>query len=289
MNSNDLKIFMAAAELGSFTKAAEETFTVQSNVTARIKSLEEEFGADLFKRIGRKVTLTESGITFLRYAKKIECLIENAKSDMQNGENIGGTLRIGCIETTMALKVPEIIKNFDKLYPQVELEFHSAHASTLVKNVLDYKLDAAYVAAPVHISGLKQIKIREEQLVVIAGKNNGKITDLLKSEELKIVVFEQGCFFRSRLEAWLTSKGVSKYRLTVVNSIEAIVNFVEAGLGISILPSEVINNYYKSRELQSFPLNKELGTMTTLLIYREDVEMTKALRSYIDQCRIGFN
>lgn len=283
MNSNDLKIFLAAAELGSFTKAADDTFTVQSNVTARIKSLEEEFGAELFKRSGRRVVLTDAGRTLVSYARKIGHLIENAKDDIQKGDNVGGILRIGCIETTMALKAPEIIKDFGLSYPEVELEFHSSDVSTLIRKVLDHKLDAAYVAAPIHIAGLKQLKICDEELVVIAPEKNETITEMLRSDDLKIIVFEEGCFFRSRLEAWLTFKSISQYKLTVVNSIEGIVNFVEAGLGISIMPAEVIRRYYQSRRLQTLSLNKELGTMTTLLVYRDDIDVKNSLKAYISQ------
>lgn len=283
MNSNDLKIFEAAATLGSFTKAAEVTFTVQSNVTARIKNLEDEFGAELFRRVSRKVVLTEAGETLLQYTKKIGRLLEDAKSDIQSAEKIGGTIRIGCIETTMALKVPEIINGFAELYPNVELEFHSSMLPALIRDVLNYELDAAFVAAPINIPGLQQLVVRDEQLVIIAGGDVGKLSSVLKQEPLKIVVFGQGCFFRARLESWLGSKGILRYKSTVLNSIEGIINFVEAGLGISILPAEVVNQYYGNRNIKTFPVNKELATMTTLLIYRNNELPSKALNVFLNQ------
>ncbi|WP_394773187.1 LysR family transcriptional regulator [Flavobacterium sp.] len=285
MNSNDLKIFEAAAELGSFTKAAEATFTVQSNVTARIKSLEEEFGAELFRRVSRKVVLTEAGETLLQYAKKISHLMDDAKSDIQNVDKVGGTIKIGCIETTMALKVPEIIKSFGEFYPAVELDFFSAVLPTLIRDVLDYKLDAAFVAAPINIPGLEQLIVRNEQLVIVTAGNVTRLTEILKQDPLKIVVFGQGCFFRARLETWLGSKGILRYKSTTLNSIEGIINFVEAGLGISILPEEVVNLYYSSRNIKTFPVSKELATMTTLLIYRNDELPSKALKAFLDEYR----
>lgn len=285
MNSNDLKIFEAAATLGSFTKAAEATFTVQSNVTARIKSLEEEFETELFKRVSRKVVLTEAGETLLKYSRKIGNLLNDAKNDIQNSDQIGGTVRIGCIETTMALKVPEIINDFSERYPAVELEFHSALLSTLIHDVLNYKLDAAFVVAPINIPELEQVVVRNEKLVIISALGANSLTDILKEDPLKIVVFDQGCVFRSRLETWLSSKGIMRYKSTVLNSIEGIINFVEAGLGISILPEEVVNSYYSGRNIKSFPLSKELNTMTTILIHRNEELHSKALNAFIDQYR----
>jgi DNA-binding transcriptional LysR family regulator len=67
----------------------------------------------------------------------------------------------------------------------------------------------------------------------------------------------------------------------VLNSLEGIVNFVEAGLGISILPAELVDNYYLGRKMKSFPLTKELGTMTTVLIFRKNIPQNRALKAFI--------
>jgi DNA-binding transcriptional LysR family regulator len=210
-------------------------------------------------------------------------LMDDAKSDIQNVDKVGGTIKIGCIETTMALKVPEIIKSFGELYPAVELEFISAVLPTLIRDVLDYKLDAAFVAAPINIPGLEQLIVRDEQLVIVTAGNVTRLTEILKQDPLKIVVFGQGCFFRARLETWLGSKGILRYKSTTLNSIEGIINFVEAGLGISILPEEVVNLYYGSRNIKTFPVSKELATMTTLLIYRNDELPSKALKAFLEE------
>src|ERR1700753_3441162 len=110
MNTNDLKIFEAVARCGSFTKAAEAVFTVQSNVTARIKSLEEEFGAPLFSRSPRKVELTSAGKTLMKYSKRLDHLLEEAKKEIQQTGPVAGSLKIGCIEMTLALRGPDIVR-----------------------------------------------------------------------------------------------------------------------------------------------------------------------------------
>lgn len=281
MNTNDLKIFEAVAANGSFTKAAESMFTVQSNVTARIKSLEEEFGTELFTRTSRKVELTAAGQTLMQYSKQVGHLIEEAKKDIQNADQVKGHIKIGCIETTMALKAPGIINHFADTYPEVELEFRSGMAGSLISDVMNYKLDAAFVPAPVNIPELEQVMIKEEQLVILAPASIKKIDDAIAVSPLKIVVFDQGCIFRSRLESWLGSKGIIRYKSIVVNSIEGIINFVEAGLGVSILPEEVISQYYSNRKINTFAMNKEIGTMATVLITRRDVPQSRALKAFM--------
>jgi DNA-binding transcriptional LysR family regulator len=287
MNTNDLKIFEAVATSGSFTKAASAMFTVQSNVTARIKSLEEEFGAELFSRTSRKVELTKGGRILMQYSTQIGHLVTEAKSNIQSSGKISGSLKIGCIETTMALKAPEILNYFEGHYPDVELEFKSENMNALINDVLNYKLDAAFVSGPLNVAGLEHIRIREEELVIISGSNGPKLNELLTKQPLKIIVFDEGCFFRARLESWLSSKGIIRYKSTTLNSIEGIINFVEAGLGISLLPEEVISKYYAGRKIACHGLNKQLGTMNTLLISRKDVPQSKALEAFIAMHNAG--
>lgn len=281
MNTHDLKLFDAVAKHGSFTKAAEETFTVQSNVTARIKNLEEEFGVQLFNRRPRKVELTPEGETLMKYSRQISNLIEEAKKRIEKTDEVTGKLRIGCIETTMALKAPGIMKNFAEVYPKVQLEFISDMRNTLIQDVLSLKLDAAFISAPIDTPDLQQHVIKEEQLVIIASHQFKKAADILKQDVQRIIVFDQGCVFRSRLESWLSAHGTVQYQSTVLNSIEGVVNFVEAGLGISVLPAEVVEQFYPGRKINSFALNKELSKLTTLLVYRKDVPPTPALQAFI--------
>jgi DNA-binding transcriptional LysR family regulator len=282
MNTNDLKIFEAVAANGSFTKAAAAMFTVQSNVTARIKNLEDEFGTELFTRTSRKVELTPGGQTLMQYCKQIGHLVEEAKNNIQNSNKVNGNLKIGCIETTMALKVPEILNRFEEDYPEVELEFKSDMRNDLINDVLNYKLDAAFVSAPVNVNGLEHINIKEEQLVILTASNGAKLTELLLKQPLKIIVFDEGCIFRARLESWLSSRGIVRYKSIVLNSIEGIINFVEAGLGISLLPEEVISRYYSGRNLTTHSLSRQLGTMNTILVFRKEVQQSKALKAFIN-------
>lgn len=282
MNTNDLKIFEAVAANGSFTKAAEAMFTVQSNVTARIKNLEEEFGADLFTRTSRKVALTSAGETLMQYSKQIDHLMQEAKKDIKKFNQVSGSLKIGCIETTMAFKVPDILSRFTEAYPDVDLEFKSEMRSELISDVINYKLDAAFVSAPINSPELEQLHIKEEQLVILTPAQGPQLKELLATQPLKIIVFDQGCVFRARLEAWLNAKGIIQYKSIVLNSLEGIINFVEAGLGISILPAELIEQYYAGRKLKTHTLNKELGTMSTVLIYRKNVPQSRALKAFVE-------
>jgi len=284
MNTNDLNLFEAVAHHGSFTKAAEAMFTVQSNVTARIKSLEEEFGTILFDRSSRKVRLTPAGETLMAYSKKLNYLIDEAKRSVGKTEEIKGQVKIGSLETFMATKGPELVNRLASKFPFIDLEFRSAMRGSLISDVMNYRLDAAFVPAPLDVPELDQIWIKDEEVVAVVPENCKSLEDLLKRNPLKAIVFDQGCVFRARLESWLVSKGVSQYHKTVMNSIEGVVNFIESGIGFSFLPKEIISTFYGNRKIKTFSLPRELGLMTTVLTYRKDVPLSPALKAFISLC-----
>lgn len=279
MNTNDLKIFESVAVNASFTKAAQDMFTVQSNVTARVKILEEELKTELFTRSSRKVVLTDAGQAFLLYSRKINSLVNEAKEQLNTADRLSGSLRVGCIETTMALKVPGVINIFTDKYPNITLTFTAGNSATLVSDLLNYKLDAAFVVAPVIIPELSTQVIKEEKLVIVTAKTHPNIKDLPK-QKVKIIVFDQGCSYRPRLEVWLNNRGITSYQCIILNTLEGIINFVEAGVGITILPDELINKLYYNRQLCTYPVEGDLGKLTTVLAYRNDVALSKATQVF---------
>src|SRR5690606_20640181 len=139
MNTNDLKLFEAVAHHENFTKAAETMFTVQSNVTSRIKNLEEEFGATLFCRNARIVELTSAGKIVLQCCKQINNLIEETKLAIGQGKEVKGQIKIGFIETTLAIKGPEIVSQLADKFPLIDIDFTSAMKDKLIDDVLNYK------------------------------------------------------------------------------------------------------------------------------------------------------
>jgi len=281
MNTNDLSLFEAVAHHGNFTKAAEAMFTVQSNVTARIKNLEEEFGTPLFFRSSRKVELTPAGEILIQYSKQINYLINDAKRSIGKSDVIKGQIKIGFLETMMTLKGPGLVDELALKFPFVDLEFKSAMRDTLINDVINFRLDAAFVPAPLQIPELEYIEIGNEKIVVVAPANCESLDDLLKKNPLKAIVFDQGCVFRARLEAWLVTKGIFQCHKTVMNSIEGVVNFIESGIGFSFLPEEIVTTFYGSRNIKTFPLPKEIGLIKTLLIFRKDIPASPALKAFI--------
>ena len=282
MNLHDLKTFEAVAALGSFTKAAEAMHTVQSNVTARIKSLEDEFKVTLFTRTSRRVELTTAGETLIKYCRHISQTIEEAKRELSETSQVSGIIRIGTMETSLSMKLPGVINRFTDHYPDVEIEVKSAFTGVLTNDVLNYKLDLAFVAAPIASPELQEKVVKKDKLVIITAGEHTSLKDYLKKQPVKIIVFDQGCSFRARLESWLNAKGVVSYRHTVMNSWEGIISFVEGGMGMTIVPEDLLLQHYSKRKIKVHEINKELGTLTTVLVYRKDLPQSRAMKAFIE-------
>ena len=136
MDATDLKVFEAVATTGSMNKAALELNTVQSNVTARIKSLEDEVGFALFERTHRGVTLTAAGTRLLPFAARAARLLEDARRAVADEGTPCGALAVGSLETTAALHLPPILAAFAGTYPAVDLSLRTGTTGELIEQVL---------------------------------------------------------------------------------------------------------------------------------------------------------
>src|SRR3984893_681240 len=121
MDAADLRVFQSVAGTGSMNKAALALNTVQSNVTARIKALEDEVGFALFERTNRGVTLTDAGRRLLPFAARAARLLDDAKCAVADQGTPAGALSVGSLETTAALRLSPVLAEFAAAYPAVDL------------------------------------------------------------------------------------------------------------------------------------------------------------------------
>ncbi len=112
MDAADLRIFEAVARLGGMTRAAAELHTVQSNVTARIRALEDGLGTPLFERSSRGVALTAAGRRLLPYAVRVRHLLEDARQAVEDEGTPAGPLTLGSLETTAALRLSPLLSTY---------------------------------------------------------------------------------------------------------------------------------------------------------------------------------
>ena len=141
MEVRQLQIFRILAEELNFTRTAEKVHTVQSNVTAQVKALEEELGAPLFDRLGRRVTLTDAGRRFQPFAEQALAAMEQGERAIRNGSEPSGPLRISAPESQLTYRLPQVLRTFRRRFPHVEVAFRPHPGEMLAYELETGKLD----------------------------------------------------------------------------------------------------------------------------------------------------
>jgi DNA-binding transcriptional LysR family regulator len=175
MDAADLKVFAAVARLGSMGRAAEELNTVQSNVTTRVRQLEDELGTTLFRRHARGVEPTHAGQRLLPYALKVACLLIEARRATLDEGTPKGPLVIGSLETTTALHLTELLSTFVAAHRQVDLTLQTGTTCELLEQVLDHRVEGAFVCGPVAHSALEAERAFVEELVLLTAAPIGSL------------------------------------------------------------------------------------------------------------------
>ncbi len=285
MDVSDLRVFEAVARHGNMSRAARELNTVQSNVTARIRALEAELGVPLFQRHARGVSAAPAGERMLPFAGQIAKLLADAKAAALDNGAPNGSLRVGGMETTTALRLSPLLSHFAKSYPEVDLTITTGTTARLVNEVVEGKLEAAFVAGPVNHPALRQEAIFQEELVLATAPSIHAPQELAALGELRIIVFQAGCSYRQRLEAVLAGMGIVTARPLEFGSLDAIIACTSAGVGVSLLPRGIVALAARAGRVAIHPLAADQAIAETLLVRRHDAYVSSALTAFLGMAR----
>jgi DNA-binding transcriptional LysR family regulator len=285
MDVADLKVFEAVARHGSMNRAATELHTVQSNVTARIRSVEQEVGIALFQRHVRGVRLTPAGQRMLPYAARIAKLVSDARLAALDDGPPGGALVLGTLETTAALRLSPILSNFVRMYPQVRLSLTTGTSCSLTSDVAECRLDGAFIAGPLDHPDVHSETIFQEELVLVTPRTMRSLDQLSSVPDLKTIVFRLGCSYRQRLETLLAEMGILVKAPLEFGSIDAIIACVAAGIGVTLLPRGVVAAAAAQDLIAIHAIAPEKARVETLFIRRHDAYVSSAMRAFIEVAR----
>jgi DNA-binding transcriptional LysR family regulator len=269
MDFVELQIFKAVAEQGGITKAAASLHRVQSNVTTRVKQLEERVGAKLFHRKGRRLILSSEGKVLLAYAERMLRLSEEAQAALK-GNAPQGVFRIGSLESTAATRLPPILSRYHLRYPAVRLEMLTGTSGALVGKVLSEAVEAAFVAEPFAADGLETELAFTEELVLVTPRSYPRsIKSPRDIGPSTVLAFTTGCSYRRRLEAWLGRYDVCPERVMEYGSYHAIVACVAAGSGIAVVPRSVLRTVGAEAQVTVHALPASVASVKTMLVWRK--------------------
>lgn len=280
MNVDDLYAFIVVSKEKSFSKAAKRLNYTQSNITAKMKKLEQLYKTKLFFRVRSGVKLTSNGEILLKYAKKIIEQVEQSKNEIIYSAFPSGILRIGSMETTVAIRLPELLRKYNQTYPEVNIELITGSTDELIHSVLERNIDGAFIAGEVPYSNLSHIEVFRETLVFIA-KEQQQFATL---DEQTMIAFKSGCFYRKQFEKKLEQKGILPKRFMELNTLDGIIGCIKAGLGVTMLPKSALNLLDLHDELVPYSLTEEEIHIPTMFIYHADYDNSKSLSAFIQAC-----
>ena len=275
-----LKTFSAVARHGSVSGAASELHTVQSNVTARLKQLEWDLAVPLLIRHSRGVSLTSAGVRLLGYAQRVSALVDEAEAAVRDDGTVRGTLRIGSMETTAAVRLPVLLGRFHQAHPKVQLEVRTGPTAELLEHVLAQRLDGALVAGPVDHPDITCEPAFREQLVLVRARGSDGIRQRLLQGDLTVIVFRQGCSYRQRLEAYFAARGWLPLRRFEFGTLEGVLGCVAANVGVTVLPRSAVEGAACRAGLTLEPLGPMPMMVDTLFVRKAGAYAGAALRAF---------
>jgi DNA-binding transcriptional LysR family regulator len=285
MEVRQLQIFRTLAEELNFTRTAEKVHTVQSNVTAQIKALEDELGTPLFDRLGRRVMLTDAGRNFLPFASQALAAMDQGHRAIQTGAEPSGPLRIGAPESVLTYRLPQVLHAFRRQFPHVELIFVPYMSTPFALELEAGKLDMAITmsdSAP--SANIKSVRLRTEQVFLLADPSHPLASKrAVKPSDLagqNLLLTESGCSYRQKLDRILALANIRPANVTEFSSVEAIRECISLGMGLGLLPAIVVARELRQHHLKALNWTGPPLDIATSIIWHKDKWVSPAMDAF---------
>ncbi len=280
MDTRDLATFAAVARLGGMGRAARALNTVQSNVTQRVRRLEETLGVALFERSRHGARLTAAGERLIPYAARVDALLDEARRVARDDGAPRGTLTVGALETTAALRLSPLLASYAAAHPHVDLVLRTGTTTEMIEQVLGREVEGAFVCGPVAHPELVATAAFAEELALLSAPGKRTLGQLLGEPGLRLVILRAGCSYRQRLEELLARRGVVGLRRLEFGTLEAILGAVAAGLGITLLPKSLIGPAWRGGRIAAHRLPATEARVQTVFVRRRDMLCSSALGAF---------
>ena len=268
MDLTQLEIFRTIAEEGSITGAAEKLHRVPSNISTRLRQLEDELGSELFHREKLRLQITDSGRTLLDYARRILALADEARQSI-SGQQPCGIFTLGAIESTAAVRLPPLISHYHQRWPQVELDLSTGPSGEMIDGVLSGKYSAAFVDGPPKHPLLEGIPVFKEELVLIGALNHPPVPDASSIAGSTIYAFRANCSYRRLFENWFARDNAAPGKIFEMESYHGILACVSAGAGLALIPASMLESMPGRDSVQAWPLSEDMGNIEIWLMWRK--------------------
>lgn len=286
MELRQLSTFIRAAQLQSFSKAAESLGYSQSAITVQIRLLEEELGTRLFDRIGRKVTLTPQGSQFLTSAYEILYEVNRAKLSVSGETELKNPLHIGTIESLCFSKLPSILRFFRENHPKVAVRITTASPEELIEMMEHNQLDLIYILDEPRFNSNWYKAMEQKEEIVFLSSPSFPLADRkgIRLEELLEEPFfltERNANYRRALDRYLASKNFLLPPFLEISNTEFILRMIEENKGLSFLPKFAVEKSAADGHISVLDVTDFHVSMYRQIFYHKDKWKTREMDEFI--------
>ena len=286
MSLRHLNIFVTVMRLESITKAAEELHIAQPSVSLAISQLEEHYGQRLFDRIGRRIYPTEAGKELYRYALRMVSLYEDMEKRMGNPD-AHGTIRIGASITIGTCLLPHLSNTYKEMYPGQNILCSVARSLDIEAGILANTIDIGLIETQPVYAEIESIPFMKDKMCAIVSHNHPlashSSTTLKELAQYPFLMREKGSAGRELLDG---AYSLLQLPLSIVwesVSTEAIINAVNADIGVAVLPELLIKEaveHHKVIKLELLtPLERNL-----YIIHHHSKNISLSMKHFMDIC-----
>ena len=288
---DQLRILKAIAQEGSFKRAADSLYVSQPAVSLQVQNLERQLDVPLFDRGGRRAQLTEAGHLLLSYGDTILSLCQETCRAIEDLQNLqGGTLIVGASQTTGTYLLPKMIGLFRQKYPEVAVQLHVHSTRRTAWSVSNGQVDLAIIGGeiPTELAeSLETVPYAEDELALILPTSHpfAKLETIQKEDlyKLQFIALDSQSTIRKVIDQVLARCDIDTRRFKFemeLNSIEAIKNAVQSGLGAAFVSTSAIAKELQMGVLHRTPIEGVVVKRTLWLICNPNRYRSKAAEAF---------
>ncbi len=282
-----LDAFIAAADCGSFSRAADMLNVAQPSLSNRIQSLEREVGQPLFERMGRGVKLTDAGRSFLPYAQRVLRTLNDGLMVLEGTrDGTAGRLMIGTAPAVGTYVLPRLLKVFCDNHPGVDVLVRTGHSDEVLQMVVDDDVQVG-IGRPINHPDVRTVTLYQDELVlVVSALHRFSKKGSVKVEQLaddSLILFDRDSGYYGMILGLFRELGVVPQQQMQLDSIEATKKMVEANLGIALLPEVSVEREIRLGTLNkvhieaSEPVERDIAVM-----YRRNKPQSGPMAAFLD-------
>ena len=294
MDFKQIEAFITVAKYKSFSKAADAIFLSQPTISAQISALERELQVLLFNRNSKEVTLTSYGGAFLEYALDLINTKNAAISHMSSfTNNISGKFTLAASSTPCNSIVPVLVENFSSKYPQVTFNIMEMTSGDILENILKFDCEIGLVGSNVTDNRINSYRLTEDDLVLISKPllNIPEVASIEALLKYKFIFRERHSATRKSFEKALIEAELDVEKLNVcceVNSLDALLQLVKRGVGVSIVSKRVCEDYISSGSIKESIIQGLDLKRYIYLITSSRRTLTPTARAFFDICKDNY-